>query len=73
MCTELNTTLLVLPIPWSLHVRWNKRGMCIERTITLNVTELNLELGAPLTHLNHLSTSFQVSDEPSVKSAFVRS
>ena len=32
---------------------------------------LNLELGAPLTHLNHLSTFLWVSDEPSVRSAFV--
>ena len=61
--------------------------MHIERTITLNyyiykfidyelniymnVTYLNLELGAPLTHLNHVSTFLQVSVEPSVESAFV--
>ena len=37
----------------------------------MNVTWLNLELGAPLQHLNHLSTLLWVSDEPSVRSAFV--
>ena len=37
----------------------------------MNVTYLNLELGAPLQHLNHLSTLLMVSDEPSVRSAFV--
>ena len=32
----------------------------------MNVIKLNLELSAPLTHLNHLSTFLQVSDEPLV-------
>ena len=37
-----------------------------EQNIYMNVTELNLELGAPLTHLNDLSAFLQVSVDPSV-------
>ena len=57
-------------------VKWNKRGMHIERTITvkyyiykfinyeqniyMNVTWLKLVLGVPLTYFYHLSAFLQV-------------